>query len=126
MTLLGLSTATEFAVRRADFYEDDQPPCDGARPAKIARYDRRTFQTEEAHDDRFPKDPWRSRGSEHGRWHDGRQGGISRRIEDEDGWTVTVSSLDQLLELAAEFGSVTIDPPQGSAEPPHLMLGWEE
>lgn len=117
-----------FHVRRTSrTYSDGggSAPCEGAFPLRVPTYDRRSFRTPEEHDERFPKQPWLSKGSEHSVNYDGqgRPIGIQRRLEDQMIWCLDVASLDDLVALSKETGeSIIIADESYDSDMPYLEI----
>ncbi len=101
-----------FYVRRTSngYGDGGPPPIPEAIPAKVPRWDVRTFKSPEEFDARFGQEPWLSRGTDHRVLRGPRGGstGICRRMGDEDGWIVEIDSLAALLVLVDKYGDLVL------------------
>ena len=82
-------------IRRTSLsFDTETPPFEGATLVEIPQWDQRTFASSEAHDERFARDKWLSRGTDHGV----NDIGIYRRIGFEICWVIEATSLESLIE----------------------------
>ncbi len=102
----------KFCIRRtSDGYEAGGRPCEGAVKDRAPRYDVRTCSEAEFNrrglGDTWhgPHVDWRDRGTEHAKV---RGGGIKRRIEDQDAWSIEIATLDDLVTLAEREGELVV------------------
>ena len=99
-----------FRVSRTSEWDETVRPCEEAEAGTAQVWDRRTFSSPEAHDAKLgpgtlvDNPAWVDRGTEHGRWGDGKDGGIQRRLADKTAWFVELDSLDALLAFGDKHG----------------------
>jgi hypothetical protein len=113
-----------FQVERTSRRLDDGKPCPEAREDTIERWDRRTFKSPEEHDERFPHQPWYSKGTDHQIVYGPRGGaqGIKRRMEDARAWYVEIGSLEALMTFRAKHGEVILKTSDEDERTPTLEI----
>lgn len=96
----------KFQVSRTSQFDSDVPPCEGATREMVPNYDVRTFKTFKEYDDRLAAfdGSWLSRGTE----HKVLENSISRRLHDVEVWTVTLTSLEQLMDFVGKYGTCVL------------------
>lgn len=100
--------------------EWDGQPHERAVKETFKRYDVRSFKSEEEHDERL-RYPWRSEGTEHQMF----EGGICRRLDDQELWTITFKDANDLLSFIEEVGRVVIEPSWHLRGPQEQLLEIE-
>ena len=81
-------------IRTSSCYDNDIPPCPEAKLESVPNWYYCTFKTEEEYNSRVGG-RWCNSGTEHGLWY----GGIKRRIQDVNVWTIELDTMDDLLEF---------------------------
>lgn len=109
-----------FRVHRTSVWSDETPPCEEATRTMCKRFDVRTCKSFEEFDERLGREqPWTSRGTEHKVLRGPRGGatGISRRLEDEPAWTVTLDLMG-LLKFSQKYGDLVLSTSPAESDNP--------